>query len=167
MQRPISGPFMVVIQLAYHKDIFLSSKLSSGTGHNSYGEPRWPNDILYIFPIFILGIISLLLGLAIRSKLPLAKDRNPFATPLEILPSPYLFPTFNLLRSLSAKLDSILSITYVIGVIFIIPYRENCSRYGNPFRRPLSGSIFLGTLLSSIWLNFGTTSIITKALPGL
>jgi cytochrome b6-f complex subunit 4 len=24
-------------------------------GHNYYGEPAWPNDILYIFPLTMLG----------------------------------------------------------------------------------------------------------------
>jgi cytochrome b6-f complex subunit 4 len=32
-------------------------------GHNYYGEPAWPNDILYIFPIVIFGIRSYILGL--------------------------------------------------------------------------------------------------------
>jgi cytochrome b6-f complex subunit 4 len=28
-------------------------------GHNYYGEPAWPNDLLYIFPVVILGTIAM------------------------------------------------------------------------------------------------------------
>ena len=28
----------------------LRAKLAKGMGHNYYGEPAWPNDLLYIFP---------------------------------------------------------------------------------------------------------------------
>ena len=34
-------------------------------GHNLYGEPAWPNDILYTFPVVILGGISVVVGSAI------------------------------------------------------------------------------------------------------
>ena len=29
----------------------LRAKLAKGMGHNYYGEPAWPNDLLYIFPV--------------------------------------------------------------------------------------------------------------------
>ena len=32
----------------------LRAKLAKGMGHNYYGEPAWPNDLLYIFPVVIL-----------------------------------------------------------------------------------------------------------------
>ena len=35
----------------------LRAKLAKGMGHNYYGEPAWPNDLLYIFPVCILGTI--------------------------------------------------------------------------------------------------------------
>ena len=35
----------------------LRAKLAKGMGHNYYGEPAWPNDLLYIFPVVILGTI--------------------------------------------------------------------------------------------------------------
>ena len=35
------------------------------SGHNNYGEPAWPNDILYIFPVVILGLVSITLGLSL------------------------------------------------------------------------------------------------------
>ena len=30
-------------------DPILRAKLAKGMGHNYYGEPVWPNDLLYIF----------------------------------------------------------------------------------------------------------------------
>ena len=36
----------------------LRAKLAKGMGHNYYGEPAWPNDLLYIFPVVILGTIQ-------------------------------------------------------------------------------------------------------------
>ena len=36
----------------------LRAKLAKGMGHNYYGEPAWPNDLLYIFPVVILGTIA-------------------------------------------------------------------------------------------------------------
>jgi quinol-cytochrome oxidoreductase complex cytochrome b subunit len=85
---------MVVIQFPYLKTTMLCSKLSKGIGHNYYGEPAWPNDILYIFPIVICGIILQLLGLAIHQPYKKSEHANPFATPLEILPEWYLFTTY-------------------------------------------------------------------------
>jgi len=32
-------------------DAQLRAKLAKGMGHNMYGEPAWPNDLLYTFPI--------------------------------------------------------------------------------------------------------------------
>ena len=46
---------MVLIKLPQLYCSLLTSKLAKGIGHNTYGEPAWPNDILYIFPIVILG----------------------------------------------------------------------------------------------------------------
>ena len=39
-------------------DTKLRAKLAKGMGHNYYGEPAWPNDLLYIFPVVILGTIA-------------------------------------------------------------------------------------------------------------
>jgi cytochrome b6-f complex subunit 4 len=46
----------------------LRSKLSRGLGHNSYGEQAWPNDLLYMFPISILGIRFALIELATLAR---------------------------------------------------------------------------------------------------
>ena len=143
----------------------MSQKLSKGMAHNTYGEPAWPNDILYIFPIVIFGISSVILGLADNEPLNISCDANPFATPFEILPEWYLFPTFNLLRILSDKFIGILSIFYFPGVLLIIPFGENLNRYQNPFRRPIMVSIFLSVIIYSIWLSIGPLIAIIKALP--
>ena len=72
---------LVVILVPYLKQKLLCSKLSKGIGHNSYGEPAWPNDIFYIFPIVILAIPSVFLGLAIHQPYKTSEHANPFATP--------------------------------------------------------------------------------------
>jgi cytochrome b6-f complex subunit 4 len=43
----------------------LRDKLAKVTGHNYYGELTWPNDLSYIFPVVILGIIACTIGLAV------------------------------------------------------------------------------------------------------
>lgn len=130
----------------------LQSKLSKGIGHNSYGEPAWPNDILYIFPVVILGVFQLIIGLSVYEPLGLGKPANPFATPSVILPEWYFFPTFNLLRVLPNKLIGVLSILAVLVIFIAIPFGENMSRYQNPLRRPIALSVFLFAILYSLWL---------------
>ena len=39
---------MAVIKKPNLKNPILLAKLSKGMGHNYYGEPAWPNDLLYI-----------------------------------------------------------------------------------------------------------------------
>ena len=34
-------------------------------GHSNYGEPAWPNELLYVFPVVILGTVGLCVGLAV------------------------------------------------------------------------------------------------------
>jgi cytochrome b6-f complex subunit 4 len=88
-------------------------------GHNYMGEPAWPNDILYIFPVVITGLLSIVIGLSVCQPFGLSEPADPFATPLEILPEWYIFATFNLLRVSPSKLLGILSMAYV-PVLFIL-----------------------------------------------
>ena len=81
-------------------DPVLRAKLAKGMGHNYYGEPAWPNDLLYMFPVVILGTFACLIGLAVLSPAVVGEPANPFATPLEILPEWYFYPVFNLLRTI-------------------------------------------------------------------
>jgi cytochrome b6-f complex subunit 4 len=156
---------IVVVKFPYLKSSMLCSKLSKGIGHNNYGEPAWPNDILYIFPIVISGITSSILGLAIREALGIIENATPFATPLEILPEWYFLPTFNLLRILPDKCIGILSMLYLPGVLIGLPFGENLNRYQNPFRRPIMLSIFMCGSFYSIWLSIGPLLAIFQALP--
>lgn len=58
----------------------MRAKLAKGMGHNYYGEPAWPNDLLYIFPVVILGTIACVVGLAVLDPAMLADKADPFAT---------------------------------------------------------------------------------------
>ncbi len=46
-------------------DPVLRVKLSKGMGHNTYGEIAWPNDLLYMFPVCILGVLGISTSLAV------------------------------------------------------------------------------------------------------
>ena len=63
-------------------DPVLRAKLAKGMGHNYYGEPAWPNDLLYIFPVVILGTFACLIGLSVLEPTALGEPANPFATPV-------------------------------------------------------------------------------------
>ena len=56
---------MAVIKKPDLSDPFLRAKLAKGMGHSSYGEPAWPNDLLYIFPVCIIGTFACVIGLAV------------------------------------------------------------------------------------------------------
>jgi cytochrome b6-f complex subunit 4 len=71
----------------------LRAKLAKGMGHNYYGEPAWPNDLLYIFPVVIFGTFACVIGLAVMEPAAIGEPANPFATPLEILD--YKIPKVN------------------------------------------------------------------------
>ena len=55
----------------------LRAKLAKGMGHNYYGEHAWPNDLLYIFPVVILGTIACVVGLAVLDPAMLGDKANP------------------------------------------------------------------------------------------
>nr|YP_009296763.1 cytochrome b6/f complex subunit IV [Bangiopsis subsimplex]AOM66106.1 cytochrome b6/f complex subunit IV [Bangiopsis subsimplex]ARO90337.1 cytochrome b6-f complex subunit 4 [Bangiopsis subsimplex] len=142
----------------------LRAKLAKGMGHNYYGEPAWPNDLLYTFPIVILGTIACLIGLAILEPSALGEKSDPFATPLEILPEWYLFPTFNLLRVIPNKLIGVLSMAAVPAGLIAVPFIENVNKFQNPFRRPVASTVFLVGTVAAIWLGIGATKPISEAI---
>jgi len=146
--------YLVVVRLPYLSSTVLCSKLSKGMGHNYYGEPAWPNDILYIFPIVLFGVASCVLGLAVAEPLGMGDSAQPFSTPFEILPEWYLFATFNLLRVESDKFIGVLSLLALAVLLLIIPLGENLSIYQNPMRRACILSIFLSIGIYSIWLTW-------------
>ena len=103
----------------------LRAKLAKGMGHNYYGEPAWPNDLLYIFPVVILGTIACIVGLSVLDPAMLGDKADPFATPLEILPEWYLYPVFQILRVVPNKLLGIAMQTLVPLGLMLIPFIES------------------------------------------
>jgi len=142
----------------------LREKLAKGMGHNYYGEPAWPNDLLYIFPVVILGTIACCVGLAVLDPAMLGDRANPFATPLEILPEWYLYPVFQILRVVPNKLLGIALQTLIPLGLMLIPFIENVNKFANPFRRPIATSFFLFGTLLTIYLGIGACLPIDKSL---
>ena len=132
----------------------MRAKLAKGMGHNYYGEPAWPNDLLYIFPVVILGTIACVVGLAVLDPAMLADKADPFATPLEILPEWYFYPVFNLLRTIPNKLLGVVLMAAVPAGLLIVPFIENINRFQNPFRRPVASLVFIiGTIFAILNLS--------------
>jgi cytochrome b6-f complex subunit 4 len=116
---------MSIIKKPDLTDPKLRAKLAKGMGHNYYGEPAWPNDLLYLFPVCILGTFACCIGLAVMAPTQMGEPADPFNTPLEILPEWYFFPTFNLLRVLPNKLLGVLAMAAVPAGLITIPFIEN------------------------------------------
>ncbi len=142
----------------------LRAKLAKGMGHNYYGEPAWPNDLLYIFPVVILGTIACVVGLAVLDPAMLGDKANPFATPLEILPEWYLYPVFQILRVVPNKLLGIALQTLIPLGLMILPFIENVNKFSNPFRRPVAMTTFLFGTFLTIYLGIGACLPIDKSL---
>jgi cytochrome b6-f complex subunit 4 len=155
---------MSVIKKPDLTDPKLRAKLAKGMGHNYYGEPAWPNDLLYIFPVVILGTFAILIGLGTLEPSALGEPANPFATPLEILPEWYFFPTFNLLRVLPNKLLGVIAMAAVPLGLITVPFIENVNKFQNPFRRPVASLTFLFGTFTAVWLGIGATLPISQAL---
>jgi cytochrome b6-f complex subunit 4 len=145
-------------------DPILRAKLAKGIGHNYYGEPAWPNDLLYIFPVVILGTIAGVTGLGVLDPAVIGEPADPFATPLEILPEWYFFPTFNMLRVIPNKLLGVLSMAAVPAGLLTVPFIENINKFQNPFRRPVATTVFIFGTFAAVWLGIGATLSIDNAL---
>jgi len=145
-------------------DAKLRAKLAKGMGHNYYGEPAWPNDLLYIFPVVILGTIACIVGLSVLEPSGLGEKADPFATPLEILPEWYFFPTFNLLRVIPNKLLGVLSMAAVPAGLLTVPFLENVNKFQNPFRRPIASLTFIVGTFVAVWLSIGAALPIDESL---
>ncbi|MDY6803641.1 MAG: cytochrome b6-f complex subunit IV [Cyanobacteriota bacterium] len=142
----------------------LRAKLAQGMGHNYYGEPAWPNDLLYTFPIVILGTIALCVGLGVLDPALIGEPADPFATPLEILPEWYFWPVFQVLRVVPNKL---LGIAIMAGIplgLILVPFIESVNKFQNPFRRPVATAVFLFGTLVTLWLGIGATFPIDESL---
>ncbi len=141
----------------------LRAKLAKGMGHNYYGEPAWPNDLLYIFPVVILGTICCVVALAVLDPALVGEPANPFATPLEILPEWYLYPSFQMLRVIPNKLLGITLTSAIPLGLMLVPFIESVNKFQNPFRRPVATTIFLFGTLVTLWLGIGATFPIDKS----
>ena len=155
---------MHILKKPDFSDPKLRAKLAKGMGHNYYGEPAWPNDLLYIFPVVILGTFACLVGLAVLDPAMLGDKADPFATPLEILPEWYLYPVFQILRVVPNKLLGIALQTLVPLGLMLIPFIENVNKYQNPFRRPIAMAFFLFGTMITIYLGIGACLPIDKSL---
>lgn len=142
----------------------LRALLAKGMGHNYYGEPAWPNDLLYIFPVVIAGTIACIVGLAVLDPAMVGEPSNPFATPLEILPEWYLYPAFQILRIVPNKLLGILLQTSIPLGLMLVPFIESVNKFQNPFRRPIATTVFLFGTAVTLWLGIGATMPIDKSL---
>ncbi|NEP47607.1 MAG: cytochrome b6-f complex subunit IV [Moorea sp. SIO3C2] len=145
-------------------DPILRAKLAKGMGHNYYGEPAWPNDLLYVFPVVIMGSIALCIGLAVLDPAMIGEPADPFATPLEILPEWYLYPVFQILRILPNKLLGIAAMGSVPLGLMLVPFIEGVNKFQNPFRRPVATTVFLFGTLVTIWLGVGAALPIDQSL---
>jgi len=155
---------MATIKKPDLSDPDLRAKLAQGMGHNYYGEPAWPNDLLYIFPVVILGTIGCCVALAVLDPVMIGEPANPFATPLEILPEWYLYPVFQILRTVPNKLLGIALMGGIpLGLMFV-PFIENVNKFQNPFRRPLATAVFMFGNLVTLWLGIGAAFPIDKSL---
>ncbi|GAB4205007.1 MAG: cytochrome b6-f complex subunit IV [Coleofasciculaceae cyanobacterium] len=155
---------MSIIKKPDLSDPKLREKLAKGMGHNYYGEPAWPNDLLYTFPIVIMGSIALCIGLAVLDPAMMGEPADPFATPLEILPEWYFYPVFQILRTVPNKLLGIAMMTGIPLGLMLVPFIENVNKFQNPFRRPVATAVFLFGTAVTLWLGIGATFPIDKSL---
>lgn len=142
----------------------LRAKLMQGMGHSTYGEPAWPNELLYVFPLVMVGTLGLCVGLAILDPAIIGEPANPFATPLEILPEWYLYPVFQILRIVPNKLLGIAIMSAIPLGLMCIPFVESVNKFQNPFRRPVATAVFLIGTLVALWLGIGATFPIDQSL---
>jgi len=142
----------------------LREKLKKGMGHNYYGELAWPNDLLYVFPVVILGTFACIVGLSVLDPAMVGEPSDPFATPLEILPEWYLYPVFQILRVVPNKLLGVLLQTLVPLGLILVPFIENVNKFQNPLRRPIATTVFMVGTIVTLWLGIGATMPIDKSL---
>jgi len=142
----------------------LRAKLAQGMGHNYYGEPAWPNDLLYTFPVVILGTIGLCVGLGVLDPAMTGEPADPFATPLEILPEWYFYPVFQILRIVPNKLLGIAAMASIPLGLMLVPFIENVNKFQNPFRRPVATAVFLFGTFVTLWLGIGATFPLDESL---
>jgi cytochrome b6-f complex subunit 4 len=128
--------------------------LKQGMGHNTYGEPFWPNDIL-IFGVVILGTIASIVALAVLDPAKVGEPADPFATPAHILPEWYFYPVFQMLRTVPNKLLGVVLMVAIPLGLALVPFIENVNKFQNPFRRPIATTVFLIGAVVTMYLGIG------------
>ena len=92
----MSNPNSQLIKKPDLSDPKLRAKLAQNMGHNYYGEIAWPNDILYMFPVCILGALGVLpnklLGIACQAAIPLGLMAIPFIESVNKFQNPFRRP---------------------------------------------------------------------------
>lgn len=139
-------------------------KISSGDSQNYFGERAWPNDLLYIFPVCIIGLIASCLSISFIEPTAIGERSDPFSTPLEILPEWYFFPTFNLLRIVPNKLLGVGSMAALPVGIVSLALSQNTINFLNLSRRPFVCAAYLRSSIMSVLLGLGATQSLIQAL---
>lgn len=98
-----------------------------------------------------------MVGLSVLDPAGTGEPANPFATPLEILPEWYFYPTFQLLRTVPNKLLGVLFRAAVPAGLLTVPFIESINKFQNPFRRPIARTVFLVGTVAAVWLGIGAT----------
>ena len=111
-----------------------------------------------------MGSFACIVALAVLDPAMTGEPANPFATPLEILPEWYLYPVFQILRSLPNKLLGVLAMAAVPLGLILVPFIENVNKFQNPFRRPVATTVFLFGTLVTLWLGIGAALPLDKSL---
>merc|ERR1712037_557463 len=104
---------MSVIKKPDLTDPKLRAKLAKGMGHNYYGEPAWPNDLLYVFPVCILGTFACCIGLAVMAPTQLGEP----AVPLGLITVPFIE---NVNKFQNPFRRPIASLVFIVGFIFAL-----------------------------------------------
>ena len=133
-------------------------------GDSNYGEPAWPNELLYVFPVVMLGTLGLCVGLAFLDPAMIGEAANPFATPLDFLPEWYLYPVFQILRIVPNKLLGIAAMVTIPLALLCVPLIESVNKFQNPFRCPVAMAVFLFGTLITLWLGIGATFPIDESI---
>jgi cytochrome b6-f complex subunit 4 len=118
-------------------------KIAKGCGHNCYGEPAWPNEIFYVFPVVIYGVLALSVALSAAEPCRGCLLCNSFTTPIEIVPEWYFLAAFNDLRIIDDKLVGLGTLVGFALCVALSPFVENSVVFQNPFRRFFAMSSFL------------------------
>jgi len=143
----------------------IALKLAKGCGHNCYGEPAWPNEIFYVFPVVIAGVLAVSVGVASAEPCRGLFKANSFVTPIEIVPEWYFLPSFNVLRLLDDKLIGVGTLVTFFLFVLLTPFVENSVVYQNPFRRFVAMSSFLYFSSYLLIATVGANASIRVAFP--